>query len=729
MEQNYQSTKLPTVATTGNTGHTSPVVLWANPSRITADDGSSATWAANLPGQGAEVVGSVFGFQALPSNAVIDGISVFVDGSQVGCFGNVTLNVAGTTGKAIGALGTNYGGPTDKWGATTISPSAIASITVSVDTEDVSGGDGFAAIDYVSITVFWHIEMPQVVDNDVPTRLAYKVYSRAGTYLGELPSVSSKFAFSQDINSAGSSIQIVCGKYIDNTVTVDTLLTEDSNVIQTEDSLPLLATSTNVIVARGNSPDEVLFKNSNRIKVWMYNQWYPNGKLMFSGQVNKIAFQYGGGNSSVSLLVYSDGLDLDNFIARGYPFSYTDDQSQTAQDVWDFVTQSGGGGWHRMGQSFRTGAAVTNIGAITLLLNWSATVTVSVYDGPNGNLLGQTTRAVANAVPTLTQFEFAQLIPVSPSTDYFFTVSVAEGQTIVVQYQSTNVYANGTRYDSNYGGGGGGAYTPVTGDFYFVTKSGVPTTTATYTTDDPVTEMMAGILTDYNNRGGRIRQRTFVATLLSLTYTFVVATIFDALKKILELAPQGYYAYIDLGLAVMDIKPMSSTADFTVVRGKDINQLTIAMSIEQVKNYLLLSGGETAPNVNLYRDYQDTASTTNYGIRTVTKSDNRITLAATADAIGDSFIQENSGETQETSVTVLGEMMDITKLTPGVTIGFRNFGSFVDDMILQVVRRDFTPEAVTLTLGRLPMTQSAEVQNIQRQLILQQTINNPAQPS
>ncbi len=727
MEQNYQSTKLPTVGASSAIGG---AAAWSNPSRITADDGSSASWGAFLGGQMSLITGSSFGFQQLPSNAVIDGIAVFVDGSQTGCYGNVTLNITGTTGKAIGAFG-GYGGSTDLWGATSIDPADIAGISVSVEANDVSGGAGIASIDYISITVFWHIEMPQVTDNDVPTRLAYKVYSRSGTYLGELPNVSSKFAFSQDMNSAGSSIQIVCGKYIDNETTVDPLLTEAEDVIQTENDLDLLATATNVTVALGNSPDEVMFKNSNRIKVWMYNKWYPNGKLMFSGQVNKVSFQYGGGDSSVAMLVYSDGLDLDNFIARGYPFAYTTDQSQTAQDTWDYIIQYPvGGGWHRTGQTFRTGGAVTNIGAISLLLNWSATVTVRVYDGPNGNMLGQTTQVVSNAVPTVVQFEFPQLIPVSPSTDYFFDISVAEGQTIVVQYNSTSVYANGTRYISDYAGGsGGGSFTPDTGDLYFITKSGLPTTTATYTSDDPVTDMMAGILTDYNNRGGLITEGDFVAAGLSITYTFVVATIFDALKKILELSPTGYYSYIDLGLATLDIKQISSTADFTVVRGKDVNQLTIAMSIEQVKNYLLLSGGEVSPGVNLYRDYQNSVSTTNYGIRTVPKSDNRITLDATADAIGDSFIDENSEETQETSVTVLGEVMDITLLTPGVTIGFRNFGSFVDDMVLQVVRRSFTPEAVTLTLGRLPITQSAQVQNLQRQLILEQTVNNPSNPT
>jgi hypothetical protein len=180
----------------------------------------------------------------------------------------------------------------------------------------------------------------------------------------------------------------------------------------------------------------------------------------------------------------------------------------------------------------------------------------------------------------------------------------------------------------------------------------------------------------------------------------------------------------------MDIKQMSETADFTIVRGRDFSQLDIDMSIEQVKNYLLLSGGETA-GVNLYRDYQDTESSTNYGLRTATKSDNRITQTATADAIGDSFMAENSEETQETQLIVLNSMMDITLLLPGKTIGFKNFDSFIDTLVLPIVRREpnFSDGYVRLTLGRLPVRMSDEIQRIQRELLFEQTINNPSAPS
>lgn len=725
MEQNYWSTKLPTTGASSAIGGAS---AWSNPSRITADDGSSATWGAFAGGQHSLIVGSVFGFQQLPDTAVIDGVQVVIDGSQTGCYGGVSLNVSGSIAKDLGALSGNYGGPTDLWGMDVITKADIAALTVSVNASDVSGGDGVAGIDYLSVTVFWHIEVTAPAA-DVPTRTVHKVYSAGGRYLGELPNAS-KLAFSQDINTAGSTMQITCGTSIDPIVTVEAILDNAGNPIQTESSLDILATDTQQFVVAGDSDIDAIFKNGNRVKSWLYNKWYPNGKLMFSGQINKIGFKNTGGQGRVSLLIYSDGIDLDNYIARGYPFAYTNDQSQTSVDGYSTAVFYSYGAWWTFGQTFKTGAAVSNIGAISIMVRGTATVTLALYDAPNGNLLTSLTKNVSYGSPTVEQFEFSQLIPVSPNTTYFFALWLSPGQSLDV-YANTGGYANGSRYFSDYSGGSGGGsfYADPLGDMYFVTKSGVPTTTTTYSTQDPVSGMAHGILLDYNARGGVITERDFTGAGLSITNLFNSATIFTAIKKCVDLAPSGYYAYVDLGTAEVDILPTSVVPDFVVVLGKDINDIEVVMSIESVKNQMLLSGGEVTPGVNLFKQYQDVASAGRYGTRLSQNSDNRITLTATADAIGNSFIDENADETQETPLTILNDKFDITLLTPGKTIGFRNGGALIDAMVLRIARRDFTPETAVLTLGRLPQQTSVEVEKIRRDMILQQTINNPTSPS
>lgn len=730
MQQNFQTTR-----TAGNGANVGPGyppnASWSDPDGVTGvgDPASIGFFEGGQNGDNLQI--DQFGFE-LPDFAVIDGISISITGSNTGCYGEVNF---GNSFEDMDTLNKTYGSSTELWDEVW-TPAMLndASNALSVSANDVSGGDGSAEISLVEMTVYWHIDL-ETAPADVPTRVDYKMFSREGRYLGLLPNVSSPFGFSQDKDSAGSTIEVTCGYKAENTVTTEPLLTDDDDEILTDDDLPILAESTDIVLAEGASTNDAIFKNSNRLQVWVYNYWHPNGKLMFSGQVNKVGFQYGGGNSSVKLLVISDGVDLNNFIARGFPFSYTTDVTQSSQNGYVTVTQdSKGAGWNRYGQTWLTGGAVTNVGAITLKLLGTANVTLSLYDGLpgfGGNLLGSVTKAVANGAAADVQFEFPQLITVSPSTEYFMAVSVNNGKSVrVYRHSTSSTYPNGTMYNSSYSGGsGGGLYYATTGDFYFITKSGVPTTTTTYTADDPTTEMMSGILADYNARGGLITQRDFEATGLSITYTFIMATIYDALRKVIELSPTGFYSYIDLGTAEMDILQQTDTADFTVVRGKDVNQLDIVLSIENVKNYLLFTGGETAPNVNLYRDYQDSESASFYGLRTVARTDNRVTTSATADAIGNTFVEEESDETQETSITIPVTAMDTTLLVPGKNIGFRNFGSFIDSMVLQIVRREFNTKAVTLTLGRLPVRMNDQIQRINRGLLNEQTVNNPSSPS
>lgn len=728
MQQNYQTTKLPTAASQipGKNGGT-----WQNPSRITADDGSNATLNFFTGGDfGASITGSSFDF-SLPPNAKIDGLVVYVDGSQTGCYGTISLNIAGSSSVDMGTLSGNFGSATSLWGLTEITLAQLSALTVTISAGDVSGGDGYAAIDYISVIAYWHIDM-EAAEAEVPTRVVYKTYSRNGNYLGELPNVTSQFAFSQDKDSAGSTITITCGTSAENITTSDELQDETGADILDEASATIMAPDTDVVLSTGSSDDEAIFKNSNRIKVWVYNYWYPNGKLMFSGQVNKVAFQYGAGNASTQLTVISDGIDTGNFIARGYPFTYTNDVSQSTSGTYKTVIQYPYAAWQRYGQTFVTGSTVTNVGAITVKLNGTADVTLSLYDGPAGNLLGAVTKSVATSGWQDIQFAFSQLIAVTSSRQYFFALSLANNQSIQVANSSTSVYASGDLYESIYAGGsGGGSYGVISGDMYFITAYGTPTTTTTYSSSDPVTGMARGIIADYNLRGGIIKERSFAATGLSLTYTFNMVTIFEAIKKAVELSPAGYYSYIDLGTAQIDILPVSSTADYLITRGNDVNQLNIALSIENVKNYLLYSGGDTGSGTNLFKLYQDTESTANFGIRLASQSDNRVTLNATADAIGNAYISENSDETQETSVTLLNTSIDITQFTPGKTVGFRNFGNLIDDLVLQIVRREVNMSAgfVTLTLGRLPFRLSDELQRISRGILNEQTIKNPSSPS
>jgi len=410
--------------------------------------------------------------------------------------------------------------------------------------------------------------------------------------------------------------------------------------------------------------------------------------------------------------------------------------SQTSWNLGALITQFKGT-WNRYGQTWVAGAGVTKLGAITLFLNTAgfgdADVTVTVYDGLNGSALGSVTQLVnTQAIGIPVQFALPNLISVGPGSTYFFAVSVGDGQSIYIHYSYANAYANGAMYNSSYGGGSGGSYGafPANSDLYFIASAGLATTTATYTSKDPTTEMFKPIIDDYRLRGGILNYATgsVDATGLSLTATFNTETIFDAMRKVLSLAPNGFYFYADLGTDIIYFKNTLTTPTYKLIKGRHLNKINLIMSIENVKNDLLFSGAETA-GTNLYTEYQDQTSQGNYGKRLERKSDNRVSIQSTADAIGNSFIAESKDEYYETTVTVLDLTMDITLFKPGQTVGLRGFGSFVDKQFMQIVRIEYMPEQVNLTLGNMPKRFSSEFENAIRGLTAQQTVSNPSAPS
>lgn len=739
--------KFPTSSTGTNAG-VGTGSTWLNPNNMFATDGvmtTSAMWSKSDAGT---LKASAFGY-SLPPGAIIDGIQVDVIG---GTFNRVqSLDV--TVGNGAKTANKNYvglltasviGGPTDLWGRTDwlytdINNSAFfAQLIYNLSS---SPADAIASVDSVAVTIYYHINTVAPV-SDVETRETYKVFNARGEYLGNLPQPADILKINQDINSMGSQITLKIPKSADTSAEpTEVYTTEDlSQNYRTEDDAQDYTTEgVSPIVSAAFQGIDSLVKNGNVVEVWHYNYFYPNGKVMFVGKMRRWDVDFGGaGADEVTATLYSLGYDMDNYITRGSPFSYTTDQSQLNVNQYDTIfTQGGkGAGWYLYGQTWKAGVGVTTLGAVTVRLNASANVTINVYDGLGGALIGSVTQFV-NTIgitgDTDIQFAFVSPLTIVPGKTYFFEVRPGDGEWAYIIFQSTNDYADGSAYTSSYAGGsGGGAWTPITGDLKFITAYAVPNTTATFTSKDPSTQMLAPIITDYNTRGGSIiwNAATIDATGLSLTYTFKVQTIYEALQAVLSLAPNGFYYYVDLGTNTIYFKNRSSTADFLFVKGVHINSLKLTTTTEASVNQILFSGGEVSPGVNLYKQYANNASILALGPLLARKSDGRVTVGATADAIGSSTLLQFSGEQYQTTVIIPHTTkLDITLLVPGKIVGFRAFGTFVDTLLLQIVRREWSAEAVTLTLGTLPVRLNTEFEQTYRALIAQQTQDNPATPS
>lgn len=400
-----------------------PFTAWSNPSNALTDNGSSATVGFSSGGERSnELTLTNFGF-TIPTDAIIDGVVVTLDGGQFSAYGSVNVITASTAGtsKDAGTFGTSYGDVDDLWGLT-LTPALVnaTGFGLTVFAGDVSGGDGSASVDYAEITVYWHYDTT-VNPAEVPIRHEYKVYSNQGQFLGLVPKVVSKFGFSQDINAVGSQIGIEVGISADtSSLASSRITTEAGDPILTEDDKYLMTEGQPPVITQGvNNDNFTLFRNGNRVVVYEYNYWYPNGKVMFAGQINRIEAGFGGGGEeTIRLTVLSDGIELDNYVARGTPFTYTDSVSQTSQNNYVTVQNAPkGGGINRYGQVYQN-ASATNLGAIKLRLLGTATVTLDFYDNVNGNFLGSTTQSVNTAgAAAVVQFGFPSLITISASTN------------------------------------------------------------------------------------------------------------------------------------------------------------------------------------------------------------------------------------------------------------------------------------------------------------------------
>lgn len=719
---------------------------WSNPANIFADDGSNAT-ASFLdppPNMTNDLQGATFGFD-IPTNAIIDGIvfEMEVPSSNRWSegFSTIRLQKAGVTtgdnkagtGSALSNVRT-YGSATDLWG-TTWTPAEInaANFGVIFSAAFTSSPNDFSiAVDFFRVTVYWHYDF-DVPPADVPKRHVYKVYDNSGVYLGNIPKVTTPFQFSEDIETAGVSLSIDVGLTPDITRNRSKRLTTEAGEWITDEAGRYIVTDGGIMPFTIGEDDNnnSLLKNGNRVVVVEYCYYYPNGKAMYSGQIQRINARFGGNNPVISLQLMSDGgIDLDNYITRGVPPSLTEQQAQTTSNSYFNVTQDGdkGAGWNRCGQTISI--VGTNAAALTLRLNGTARVTVSIYDAPNGALITSASQNVVAAGADV-QFVFAEFA--EDLTTVFAAVSVDPGQSIQVGYNSAGGYSSGDMYTSSYGGGsGGGSYSVATGqDLYFKAYSGVLNTQAVFTSADPTTGMFLPIMDDYTSQGGRITaaDEDVDATGLSLSYTFSVQTVLEAIKAIRDMSPSDFYWRIDVGTREMEFKQISATPDYMLIKNIHINELQLTLSIENVKNKVLFSGGDTGGGQNLYKQYIDSDSINLYGPRLNRKSDNRVTVSATADAVGESMIDEFANEKQQTSITIPASVMDISLLTPGKVVGFGNFGNFIDSMQLLIVRRDYTPGLVTLTLGMLPKNLPTVVEQMQRSLIAEQTVANPSAPS
>lgn len=740
------STSGPNIATVGSSVSGSGIA-WVNPNYV----GSTSSYATNTTTISNTVANplNATGFDfAIPSSAIIDGIVVTYNRYMAtGVTGDSTLYLlkAGTvagTGKFDGIWPTStaaiatFGSSNDLWGAT-LTPSDInnSNFGVQIDFAVTHGDFGQVNVNDVTITVYWHTA-PALVNY----RALYQVFDSKGNYLGLLPNVSSEFTYSQDINTSGTQTTIECAVSSDTAPTPVTTIDTETGIAITDESGNDLYTERQPDIV-GDSNSNILFKNGNKVKIYEVGYYYPNGKLRFSGEISRIEANIGSGNDTIKLVIYSDGADMNNQIITG---GATLDQSQTSQNASIAIyTETGKlNSFQNVGQTFIIGTGITNLAAITIMVNTGGVtmpITVSVSDTPGSAVLTSVTQNVNTSSPTAVQFFLQPAITVTAGQSLFFGVSCNNSTGATIYYDNANPYTSGAMYEQSYGGGGGGGgwTEEASYDLYFQTFYGGDETTVSYS-NYGLEAMVLDIIDRYNSKGGLITASSATVPSdsgLTITYDFVVSTVLEGIQEALALAPAAYFWTVDLATDVLTFLPNDQATQHTLIKGQHISNINMVLTIENIVNTLFFSGGiastgvPSAGSTNIYSMYQNAASVAAFGQRIDRQSDNQVTVQATADAIGNSAVANTGPEQYQTQVEIPYPNFDITLFKPGDICNFAGFGNYIDKLSLQVVRVDYKPASVVLTLGLMQPRQQLQVQQILDGLIAQETQYNGSTPT
>lgn len=281
------------------------------------------------------------------------------------------------------------------------------------------------------------------------------------------------------------------------------------------------------------------------------------------------------------------------------------------------------------------------------------------------------------------------------------------------------------------------------------------TTTVSYTDTDPA-EILMDIIDKYNFLGGTI---TYDADSIDLTgttvsYTFNTNTILEAVNKVVELCPEGWYYYIDQATNIIHLHEKTNTPDHVFALEKDVADARFEKRIEDLVNTVYFTGGGSPP---LYKKYTNSNSVSKYGVKSQKYTDQRVTDENTAEVIANSILSTKSEPELRVTIEVLDSNnnqdmgYDIESVDVGDVVAIRNVSQQVglntwdvgrwDDaywdfnvynlssLQMQVQKIEYREDVMTISASTMAVGVNKRIEDINRSLEASQTVNNPSTPT
>ena len=183
----------------------------------------------------------------------------------------------------------------------------------------------------------------------------------------------------------------------------------------------------------------------------------------------------------------------------------------------------------------------------------------------------------------------------------------------------------------------------------YMLRDGSGNTSIAYNSQDP-SVILKDIVDKYNADGGKITYSDSSVDLTGTTvsYIFNTSTVREALDKVVELCPSGWYWYVDANTTIhLHAKPTATTHEFRIK--KQITHMSTWRRIEGIINRVYFTGGGEPP---LYRLYENSGSISTYGLYATKLIDQRVTNADTAQTISNRVINTKKDPEVRTSVRI-----------------------------------------------------------------------------
>jgi hypothetical protein len=238
-------------------------------------------------------------------------------------------------------------------------------------------------------------------------------------------------------------------------------------------------------------------------------------------------------------------------------------------------------------------------------------------------------------------------------------------------------------------------------------------------------EIVKDVIDDYRTTVSEERINYGTSTVniagTDVSYTSNAKSCLETIDRVREMAGATWYWYVDAD-NVFYFDAYSTTPDHYFVFGKDVSSLEIKRSADDIKNELIFWNGLQADDTNfLSARYYHSSSITSYWNRFEQLTDSRITTDATADELGDAFINSykdpNVSMKFEVKDNNLGDGYDIESIEPGHTCKILNLDDsdvVGDNMVITSVR--YTPESAIIMVSDLREITGRSLTNLRRQL-------------